>query len=132
MGENGLTAYVGPPGGYVLRFSNGLTVYLSGDTGVMADQDLVVRRQFHAKLAVINIGNVFTTGPTEAAYVINEMVKPNEVIPSHANEMATKNGELLPGTKTAIFKAAVKVPVHLPLSGKTMEFNADGKCVGGC
>jgi L-ascorbate metabolism protein UlaG (beta-lactamase superfamily) len=132
MAANGLTAYVGPPGGYVLRFSNGLTVYLSGDTGVTAEQDLVVRQQFHAKLAVINIGNVFTTGPTEAAYVINEMVKPNEVIPSHANEMATKGGKLLPGTKTAVFKAATKVPVHVPLSGKTMEFGADGKCVGGC
>ena len=42
MEANGLTAYVGPPGGYVLRFSNGLTVYLSGDTGVIADQELVV------------------------------------------------------------------------------------------
>src|SRR5581483_5224393 len=42
---NGLTADLGPPGGYVLRFSNGLTVYLSGDTGVIADQDLVVRRE---------------------------------------------------------------------------------------
>jgi hypothetical protein len=39
MKENGLTAYVGPPGGYVLRFSNGLTVYLSGDTGVTAEQE---------------------------------------------------------------------------------------------
>jgi L-ascorbate metabolism protein UlaG (beta-lactamase superfamily) len=31
---NGLTAYLGPPGGYVLQFSNGLVVYLSGDTGI--------------------------------------------------------------------------------------------------
>ena len=132
MEENGLTAYLGPPGGYVLRFSNGLTAYLSGDTGVTAEQELVVNRQFHAKLAVINIGSVFTTGPKEAAYVINELVKPNEVIASHANEMATKGGKLLPNSKTATFKAATKVPVHVPLSGKTMEFNADGKCVGGC
>jgi L-ascorbate metabolism protein UlaG (beta-lactamase superfamily) len=40
--ENGLTAYVGPPGGYVLRFSNGLTAYLSGDTGVITEQQTVV------------------------------------------------------------------------------------------
>lgn len=132
MAENGLTAYVGPPGGYVLRFSNGLTVYLSGDTGVIAEQDIVVRRSLGAKLAVINIGDVFTTGPKEAAYVINELVKPNAVIPSHANEMATKGGELLPNTKTATFKAASNVPVYLPLSGKTMEFDVDGKCVNGC
>jgi L-ascorbate metabolism protein UlaG (beta-lactamase superfamily) len=104
MEANGLTAYIGPPGGYVLRCSNGLTVYLSGDTGVIADQELVIRRQFHATLAVLNIGNVFTTGPTEAAYVINELVKPNAVIASHANEVATKNGKLLPNTKTANFQ----------------------------
>jgi L-ascorbate metabolism protein UlaG (beta-lactamase superfamily) len=132
MKANGLTAYIGPPGGYVLRFSNGLTVYLSGDTGVIADQDLVVRQEFHANLAVLNIGNVFTTGPTEAAYVINELVKPNAVIASHANEMATKAGKLLPDTKTATFKAATKMPVYLPLSGKTMEFDGSGKCQGGC
>jgi hypothetical protein len=25
-----------------------------------------------------------------------------------------------------------KVPVHIPLSGRTMEFDAGGKCVAGC
>jgi L-ascorbate metabolism protein UlaG (beta-lactamase superfamily) len=132
MQADGLTAYIGPPGGYVLRFSNGLTVYRSGDTGVIADQDLVIRREFHAQLAVLNIGDVFTTGPTEAAYVINELVKPNAVIPSHPNEMATNAGKLLPNTRTAAFKAATNVPVHLLLSGKTMEFDGSGACQSGC
>jgi len=132
MKDNGLTAYVGPPGGYVLRFSNGLTVYLSGDTGVTAEQKLVVHDQLDADLAVINIGDVFTTGPTEAAYVINELVKPTSVIPSHANQMSTKDGKVVPGSRTAKFIAAVKVPVHVPLSGKTMEFDGEGECVGGC
>ncbi len=129
---NGLTAYVGPPGGYVLTFSNGLVVYLSGDTGVTAEQDLVVHRFYKAALAVINIGGTFTTGPTEAAYVINEMVKPHEVIASHANEEATKRGKLLPGTRTEAFKKATQVPVHVPLSGKTMEFDGTGTCMSGC
>jgi L-ascorbate metabolism protein UlaG (beta-lactamase superfamily) len=128
----GLTAYMGPAGGYVAQFSNGLVVYLSGDTGVTAEQDLVVRRMYKASLAVMNIGGTFTTGPAEAAHVINELVKPAAVIASHANEAATKNGKLLPGTRTEAFKRAVKVPVHLPLSGKTMEFNGRGKCVAGC
>ena len=34
------------------------------------------------------------------------LVKPNAVIASHANEGATKDGKLLPNTKTATFKAA--------------------------
>lgn len=129
---NGLTAYVGPPGGYVVQFTNGLVVYLSGDTGITAEQDLVVRRFYKANLAVINIGGTFTTGPTEAAYVINEMVQPKAVIASHANEPATEDGKLLPGTRTETFKTAVNVPVHIPLSGKTMEFDGEGTCVSGC
>lgn len=128
----GLTAYVGPPTGYVLTFSNGLAVYLSGDTGITAEQDSVVRQHYDAKLVVMNIGDTFTTGPTEAAFVINELVKPNAVIASHANEVATSGGKVIPGTRTDTFIKASKVPVHLPLSGRTMEFNSDGKCVSGC
>lgn len=129
---NGLTAYVGPAGGYVVQFTNGLVVYLSGDTGITAEQELVIRRFFKANLAVINIGGVFTTGPAEAAYVITDMVKPNAVIPSHANEAATKGGKLMAGTRTETFKNRVKIPVHVPLSGKTMEFDGSGKCMSGC
>ena len=128
----GLTAYAGPPTGYVLTFSNGLAVYLSGDTGITAEQDSVVRGHYGAKLMVINIGDIFTTGPTEAAYVVNELVRPAAVIPSHANEAATAGGKVKAGSRTDKFMKAVKVPVHLPLSGRTMEFNADGKCVSGC
>jgi L-ascorbate metabolism protein UlaG (beta-lactamase superfamily) len=132
LSANGLTAYVGPPGGYVLQFSNGLVAYLSGDTGITAEQDLVVRRYYKANLAVMNIGDNFTTGPAEAAHVMNALVRPKAVIASHANEVATKGGKLLPNTKTAAFKKATKMPVHLPLSGKTMEFDGGGKCVKGC
>jgi len=129
---NGLTAYVGPPNGYVLAFTNGLVVYLSGDTGITAEQEMVVRRYYKANLAVINIGDVFSTGPTEAAYVIDELVRPNAAIASHANEVATQGGKVLPGTRTQAFMKAAKVPTHVPLSGKTMEFSGSGKCVSGC
>ncbi|MDH3442387.1 MAG: MBL fold metallo-hydrolase [Deltaproteobacteria bacterium] len=132
MEENGLTAYVGPPGGYVLKFSNGLVIYLSGDTGITAEQDAVVRRFLKADLVVMNIGGIFSTGPQEAAFVINDLVKPKAVIASHANEEATKAGKLVSGSKTETFIKHVKVPVHLPLSGKTMEFDGNAKCVKGC
>jgi L-ascorbate metabolism protein UlaG (beta-lactamase superfamily) len=132
MKEAGIAGDVGMATGYVLRFSTGLVVYLSGDTGITAEQDKVVRGYYAAKLAVMNIGDGFTTGPAEAAYVINELVKPTSVIPSHANEVGSKGGKVLPGTKTEAFMKAVKVPTHVPLSGKTMEFDAGGKCVAGC
>jgi L-ascorbate metabolism protein UlaG (beta-lactamase superfamily) len=132
LAANGLTAYIGPPGGYVLQFSNGLVVYLSGDTGITAEQEAVVQRFFGANLAVMNIGGTFSTGPTEAAWVINELVKPAAVIASHANEAATVNGAVQPDTKTAAFIEAVSVPVHVPLSGRTMEFDGKANCVSGC
>ncbi|MCB1959310.1 MAG: MBL fold metallo-hydrolase, partial [Rhodocyclaceae bacterium] len=130
--EAGLSAYVGEATGYVLKFSNGLVAYLSGDTGITGDQEKVVRGHYKAKLAVINIGDTFTTGPTEAAYVINDLVQPASVIVSHANEPATEGGKVKPGTRTESFIKATKVPVHVPLSGKTMAFDGDGVCVAGC
>lgn len=132
LSEAGLNAYAGPPTGYVLTFSNKLAVYLSGDTGVTAEQSAVVRDLYGAKLAVINIGDTFTTGPREAAHVINELVQPAAVIASHANEPATEGGKVRSGTKTERFMKATKVPVHLPLSGRTMSFDAGGKCIDGC
>lgn len=132
MKEAGLAGDVGLATGYVLRFSNGLVAYLSGDTGITADQDLVVRGHYNAKLAVMNIGDGFTTGPVEAAYVINDLVKPASVIASHANEIGTVGGKVRAGSKTETFVKAAKVPVHIPLSGRTMEFDAAGKCAAGC
>ena len=128
----GLTAYVGPPTGYILEFTNGLVVYLSGDTGITAEQDVVVRGHYKAKLAVMNIGDTYTTGPVEAAHVINQLIKPAAVIASHANEAATRNGKVIKGTRTDTFIKASKVSVYVPLSGKTMSFNHSGTCMKGC
>jgi L-ascorbate metabolism protein UlaG (beta-lactamase superfamily) len=132
LAANGLSAYVGPPGGFVVRFSNGLIAYLSGDTGITADQE-IVRGYYKANLAVMSIGgNPNMTGPDEAAYVMNELVRPAAVIAWHPNEAATQGGRVLPNTKTAAFQKAAKMPVHLPLSGRTMEFDGTGRCTAGC
>ena len=132
MKAAGISGYVGPPTGYILKFSNGLVVYLSGDTGITAEQDIVVRGHYGAELVVMNIGDTYTTGPTEAAYVINELIRPVFVIASHANEEATRNGAVLPGTRTETFINASHARVRVPLSGVTMSFDAAGKCVAGC
>jgi L-ascorbate metabolism protein UlaG (beta-lactamase superfamily) len=129
----GLTAYVGPAGGFVLRFSNGLVAYLSGDTGITAEQEVVVRRFHRANLAVMSVaGAPNMNGPLEAAYVMNELVQPNSVIITHVNEQATDGGKVRPGTRTDAFIKAVKAPVHVPLSGRTMEFDGTARCVAGC
>lgn len=133
LDHDGLTAYAGPDNGYILNFSNGLTVYLSGDSGITAEQDVTVRRFYGAELAIINAGGIYTSGPKEAAYSINELIRPKAVIPHHMNEAATEKGELKPGSKTALFKSLItNIPVHIPLSGRTMEFTGDGLCLSGC
>lgn len=131
--KDGLTAYVGPDNGFILTFSNGLVVYLSGDSGITAEQDVTVRRFYGAELVVINAGGIFTSGPEEAAFSINKLIMPKAVIPQHTNEEATKGGVLQPGTRTAKFKSLIKnIPVHIPLSGRTMEFDGNARCVKGC
>jgi L-ascorbate metabolism protein UlaG (beta-lactamase superfamily) len=128
----GLTAYAGPPTGYVLTFSNGLVAYMSGDTGITAEQETVVNDHYDAKLVVMNIGDTFTTGPAEAAWVVNELIKPNSVIASHANQPSTQNGKVIAGTRVDSFSKLSKIPVHVPLSGRTMSFDSSGKCSNGC
>ena len=133
LDQDGLTAYAGPDNGYILQFSNGLVVYISGDSGISADQEVTVRRFYRAELAIINAGGIFTSGPKEAAFSINELIKPNAVIPHHMNEAATEKGKVVKGSKTARFNSFIEeIPVHLPLSGRTMEFDGDGKCQSGC
>jgi L-ascorbate metabolism protein UlaG (beta-lactamase superfamily) len=133
MTANGLSFAPGQASSYVVRFTNGLTVFLSGDTGLTSEMQKIVRGYYGADLAVFNIGDIFTTGPEVAAFAINTLIKPAAVIPSHANEQATANGSLIAGTKTARFADLVKdAAVIPPLSGVTMEFDSHGNCVAGC
>ena len=80
----------------------------------------------------MNIGDTYTTGPSEAAWVVNNLIKPTSVIASHANQPSTKGGKVIAGSRLDTFSKASKVPVHAPLSGRTMSFDSSGKCVDGC
>ena len=108
--DNGLPAIVGPPTGYVLTFTNGLKVYLTGDTGIMAEMDTLVNRFYQPSLAVVNVnaGNAALMGPEEAAFAMSRLVKPKAVIPLHMIE-ATTGGRVNPGTNTARFIALMGV-----------------------
>jgi L-ascorbate metabolism protein UlaG (beta-lactamase superfamily) len=123
---------LGPSSGYVIQFTNGLKVYLSGDTGLHADMKTVVNEFHRANLAVLNLGPSAVTG-FSAAYAVNELLKPATVIASHVNEAATTGGKVRADSRTAAFMNLVKGrPVYLALSGKTMEFDGNARCVAGC
>ena len=123
---------LGPSSGYVIRFTNGLVVYLSGDTGLHADMKTIVNEYHRANLMVLNLGPSAVTSYA-GAYAANELVRPASVIASHVNEGATTGGKLRPASRTAAFVGLVKGrPVHPALSGRTMEFDGEGRCVAGC
>jgi L-ascorbate metabolism protein UlaG (beta-lactamase superfamily) len=131
LAANGLGFEPGPPTGFVVKFTNGLTAYLSGDTGIHTEMKTVVNEFHKANLAVLNLGpNAMT--PASAAYSVNELIKPAAVIATHVNEAATSGGKIKPNSRTAAFTKLSKPPVHLALSGRTIEFDGSGKCVAGC
>jgi L-ascorbate metabolism protein UlaG (beta-lactamase superfamily) len=132
LAPDNLTGYVGHANGYVLTFTNGLRVYLSGDTAVMGDMRTIINGFYRANLAVMNMG-ALAMQSEEAAFAVNELLQPNAVIASHVNEGATRGGKVIAGTKTAQFIDLVKGrPVQVPLSGRTMQFDGSAKCVAGC
>lgn len=124
----GITGYGGTENGYVIRFSNGLSVYWSGDSGFFGDMKLF-SRFYDVNLAVIHIGNIFTMGPDEAAFAVNRLIEPRSVIPTHANEGATVGGIVQTGTRTRRFIDKVdRAKVFVPLSGVPIYCNGRGRC----
>src|SRR5205823_3767483 len=87
---DGLTAYLDPANGFVVKFTNGLSVYLTGDTGLTAEMDTIIREFYRPSLMIINIGDLFTTGPEAAAVAATRLVRPRAVIPSHVNDAARR------------------------------------------
>ena len=123
---------LGPPVGYVIRFTNGLVAYLTGDTGIHADMQIVAHDFYKANLIELNYGPN-ALNPEGAAYAVNTLVQPASVVITHVNEGATSGGKVKPTSRTAAFVALVKGrPVYPALSGKTMEFDGTGRCVAGC
>jgi L-ascorbate metabolism protein UlaG (beta-lactamase superfamily) len=123
---------LGPPTGYVVKFSNGLTAYLSGDTGVHTEMQTVVRDYHKANLALLNLGP--SAGDVRAqAHAMNDLVRPASVIFTHPNEAVTEGGKLRAGSRAATLVKMLKGPAaHLAISGRTMEFDGKGRCVAGC
>lgn len=149
LASNNVSAYGGLANGFVVVFTNGLTAYLSGDTGIVSEMETVANRFFQANLVVINISDTFVTGPEEAAFAVKSLIKPKAVIPSHANEVATTNGAVNPGTRTARFIELLRSrgngnnqdsaaddgsspAVFVPRSGITLEFDGHAHCQAGC
>jgi L-ascorbate metabolism protein UlaG (beta-lactamase superfamily) len=128
---DGTGLILGPPTGYVVKFTNGLTAYLSGDTGIHTEMKTVVNEYHHANLAMLNFGTSAVT-TASAARAMNELVRPASVILSHVNEAASEGGKVRPASRSAALMKQLKPASYLAISGRTMEFDGTGKCVKGC
>ena len=123
----GLNAYGGTENGYIIRFSNGLSVLWTGDSGFFGDMELF-SKYYGVNMAIVHIGDIFTMGPDEAAFAVNHLIKPRTVIPTHVNEVATSGGSVV-GAKTARFISQVNAAkVILPTSGDTISCDGRGSC----
>jgi len=132
LGPDGAGMVIGPPTGYVVKFTNGLTAYLSGDTGIHTEMKTVVNEYHKANLAVLNLGPSAGT-VMSGAHAMNELVRPAAVILTHPNEAVTEGGKLRPASRTAaLIKQLKGVTPHLAISGRTMEFDGNAACVSGC
>lgn len=123
----GLYGYGGTETGFIIRFSNGLSVFWSGDAGFFGDMRLF-SEYYGVNLAIMHIGDIFTMGPNEAAFAVNTLIKPRTVIPTHVNEIATTGG-VVTGSKTASFISQVTgAKVIVPTSGDPITCDGMGNC----
>jgi L-ascorbate metabolism protein UlaG (beta-lactamase superfamily) len=137
----GLTGYAGSETGYIIRFSNGLSVLWTGDSGLIGDW--ATQADFYdINLAVVHGGDLFTMGPDEAAFAVKRLIKPRSVIPEHFNQVSTSAGKVNEGTRLERFiqqlssrggqddrhgnRGGIKVVV--PLSGVDISCNGKGDC----
>ncbi len=66
------------------------------------------------------------------AHAMNELVRPASVIITHPNEPVTEGGMLRTASRTTALIKQLKPAAYLAISGRTMEFDGQGKCAAGC
>jgi L-ascorbate metabolism protein UlaG (beta-lactamase superfamily) len=127
----GVAASAGPPVGFVVLFSNGLRVYLGGDTGVTNEMDMIAKL-YRPNLAIINLNDINTMGPAEAAFAMQQYIRPVTVMPSHVNEQSTSGGVEIAGTRAERFARQARgfADVVISVSDVTRSFDGEGRCVG--
>ena len=78
----GVTHYTGEPMGLILTINN-KKVYVTGDTGLFGDMEIIAKRNGPIDVCFIPIGDHFTMGIDDAVYAINELIKPTIAVPVH-------------------------------------------------
>lgn len=73
----------GRPLGFVLQFSDGRSLYHTGDTWIFGDMSLIEER-FHPNIILLNVGGgPYTEDPATAALAIRKYFHPQVIVPMH-------------------------------------------------
>lgn len=73
----------GRPLGFVLQFSDGRSLYHTGDTWIFGDMSLIEER-FHPAIILLNVGGgPYTEDPATGALAIRKYFHPKTIIPMH-------------------------------------------------
>ena len=78
---DGSLIYAGEPGGYIIQFENGFSIYHAGDTNLFGDMKLI-GELYKPDLSILPIGDVFTMSPFEASYACR-LLNSKYIIPMH-------------------------------------------------
>lgn len=95
---NGQPVALGSEAGFVMRFSNGFTVYHTGDTSVTMDMQ-IIGALYRPDLTILPIGDHFTMDPRQAGYALKLIGSPY-AIPGHYGTFP-----MLTGTPDALVAA---------------------------
>jgi L-ascorbate metabolism protein UlaG (beta-lactamase superfamily) len=74
-------AFTSLPAGFLIRLASGQRFHHAGDTGLLADMQLL---KGQVDVALLPIGDRYTMGPEDAVRAV-EMIEPKVVIPIHYN-----------------------------------------------
>ena len=104
--------------GWIIELENGFRIYHAGDTAVFGDMKYIGER-YKPDLALVPIGGHFTMDPADAAWAVNQWLKPKTVIPMHygINPLAKGTAEEF---ATALGRSAVRLIVAQP--GQALSF----------
>ena len=126
----GLTGYQGSETGYIIRFTNGLTVLWTGDSGLISDW--ATDREFYKpNLAVTHSDGLFTMSVGEAVFAVDHLIRPVIVITEHLNQVSTSGGKVVSGTRLEAFiNEEHHANIMVPLSGLPISCDGEGNCAG--
>lgn len=115
MEVDGQSRYMGAEVGFMIR-GEGKTIYVSGDTGIMADMDWM-GDYFKPDIGILSAGGHYTMDMAQAAYAAKRYFKFSTVIPCHYRTMplleqsADALAEALPGVD--VIEPQVMTPIVL-------------------